>query len=157
MDTFNKAKSALANFSKLTYLTDDVPAQLIFNHWCKQISRGYGYTPGDNIKVPISFFSDKLGSIRSKYRAFFRELLTIKHFNYIREGRYFIIYTDRKPLTHAFVFTLWQVRTSRNSLQFLTDIKYIKGDQNTVPDSLFRTDTHSITQVIISPDLLLCV
>lgn len=38
--------------------------------------------------------------------------------------------------------------------QFLNDIKYIKDNQNTVTDSLFWTDTYSITQDILSHNLI---
>jgi len=55
---------------------------------------------------PLSFFSKKLNMAQQKYSAYDRELLAIyeavMHFRHMLEARHFVIFTDHKPLTHAF-------------------------------------------------------
>jgi hypothetical protein len=55
---------------------------------------------------PLSFFSQKLSPLQSKYRNFDCELLSIylskAHFHHLLEGHYSTILTDHKPLVYAF-------------------------------------------------------
>lgn len=59
----------------------------------------------DEIK-PIAFFSKKLRDTQTRYSVYDHELLAIhsaiKYFRYFLKGRQVIIFTDHKPLTHAF-------------------------------------------------------
>ena len=88
---------------------------------------------------PIAFFSRKLTSTQSRYSTFDRELLAIysaiQHFRFFLEGRPFSVLTDHKPLTYA--FTSKTARSPRQERQ-LTDIRYISGTDNVVPDVLSR-------------------
>ena len=56
---------------------------------------------------PLAFFSRKLRKPETKYNPFDRELLAmhlaVRHFRYFLEGRHFVIPTDHKPLTFAFL------------------------------------------------------
>lgn len=96
---------------------------------------------------PLAFFSKKLSPAQSKYSAYDRELLaaylSIKHFNYMLEGRSFILFTDHKPLCFAFK----QKSESSNKRrfryldfvgQYTTDIRHISGRDNVVADTLSR-------------------
>ena len=95
---------------------------------------------------PIAFFSRKLTSTQSRYSTFDRELLAIysaiQHFRFFLEGRPFSVLTDHKPLTYA--LTSKTARSPRQERQltyiaeFTTDIRYISGTDNVVPDVLSR-------------------
>ncbi|KAK3786083.1 hypothetical protein RRG08_045470 [Elysia crispata] len=95
---------------------------------------------------PIAFFSRKLTSTQSRYSTFDRELLAIysaiQHFRFFLEGRPFSVLTDHKPLTYA--LTSKTARSPRQERQltyiaeFTTDIRYISGTDNVVPDVLQR-------------------
>jgi hypothetical protein len=59
-----------------------------------------------NAWQPLAFFSKKLNLAQQKYIAYERELLAIykavKHFRHMLGARHFIIFTNHKPITHAF-------------------------------------------------------
>ena len=61
--------------------------------------------------APLAFYSKKLSSTKSRYSAFDRELFAaysaLLRFQFLKEGKEFIFFTDHKPLTHAlFRFSL---------------------------------------------------
>ncbi len=61
------------------------------------------------------------------------------------EGRHIAIYTDHKPLMHAFKqkperASPWQFRRLDFIGQFTTDIRHISGSNNIVADALSRVD-----------------
>lgn len=95
---------------------------------------------------PIAFFSRKLSPTQSRYSTFDRELLAIhsavKHFRYFIEGRPFFIITDHKPLTHAMASAADRSPRQERQLSFIaeftTDIRYLQGSENVVPDALSR-------------------
>ncbi|GBM30033.1 Transposon Ty3-G Gag-Pol polyprotein [Araneus ventricosus] len=86
----------------------------------------------------------------AKNQALLHEYLKVKHFKHYLEGRTFTIYTDHKPLIFAFHQKLdkavpRQARQLNYISQFSTDIKYIKGENNIVADTLSRvTEVSSI-------------
>lgn len=106
---------------------------------------------------PLGFFSVKLSPAESRYSTYDRELLAvykaIRHFQHMLEGRNFVVYTDHKPLIHAF-----QQRSDKASPrqlrhldfigQFTTAIKHISGDDNVVADALSRICGFSIPSQI---------
>lgn len=101
---------------------------------------------------PIAFFSKKLTSAETKYSTFDRELLaiylSIKHFQYFVEGRNFYILTDHKPLTFALQanhnHSPRQLRHLEFISQFTSDIRHIKGPDNSVADALSRIEINAI-------------
>ncbi|GBM55290.1 Transposon Ty3-G Gag-Pol polyprotein [Araneus ventricosus] len=103
---------------------------------------------------PIAFYSKKLNDTQQNYSTYDRELLgiylSVKHFKHYLEGSTFTIYTDHKPLIFAFHQKLdkaapRQARQLNYISQFSTDIKYIKGENNIVADTLSRvTEVSSI-------------
>ena len=103
----------------------------------------------DNMWQPLSFYTKALSAAQRKYSAYDRELLAIyiavKRFRHSVEGRDFSIYTDHKPLVFAFKQKLdkcspRQFRYSDFIAQFTTDIRHIKGVENTVGDVLSRVE-----------------
>ena len=101
---------------------------------------------------PIAFFSKKLTPAETKYSTFDRELLaiylSIKHFQFFIEGRDFYILTDHKPLTFALQsnhnHSPRQLRHLEFISQFTSDIRHIKGPDNSVADALSRVETNAI-------------
>lgn len=114
----------------------------------------------ENIVQPLGFYSVKLTPAQIKYSTFDRELLAIyeaiKHFRHQLEGRNFTIFTDHKPLTSA--LTAKAERSPRQTRhlefisQFCTDIRFVKGQDNLVADSLSRIEMDAIEK---NPSLIL--
>ena len=103
---------------------------------------------------PLAFFSKKLNAKECSWPAFYRELLAIyeaiQHFRHILDGYPFTVYTDHKPLTHAFSLKKEKIPPIQlNQLsfisQFTTDIEYIKGTENIVADTFSRIEALSST------------
>ena len=92
----------------------------------------------NHVWQPLAVFSKKLSTEECIYNA-------IQHFRHILEGYPFNIYTDHKPLTHAFTLKkekLPAVQLNQLSFisQFTTDIDYIEGFKNMVADGLSRVE-----------------
>jgi hypothetical protein len=85
--------------------------------------------------------------LQLKYSAFDRELLaaflSVRHFQYLLDGRRFHILTDHKQLTQALhrISDPWTARVQRQ-LAFLaeltSDVRHISGKANVVADALSR-------------------
>jgi cleavage and polyadenylation specificity factor subunit 1 len=56
--------------------------------------------------LALALFSKKLNPAQQKYSSYDRELLAVyeavKHFCHMLEARHFVIFTNHKPITHAF-------------------------------------------------------
>ena len=96
---FNAAKTALVNFTKLSYIKDDPQTRLTLTIYASYAGLGAVVEQEcDSQRKPIAFFSAKHSHARRRYSTFSRELLTIylavKHFRHLLEGRNFIVYTD---------------------------------------------------------------
>lgn len=112
----------------------------------------------ENAVKPIAFFSKTLSEAQQKYSVYDRELLAIytatKHFRRYIEGLETIIYTDHRPLTYALKKPPSNSDTPRRDRQlqfisqFCTEIKYIKGEENTVADTLSRVEEITCTSAI---------
>ena len=103
-------------------------------------------------RKPIAFFSVKFSPAQSRYSTFSRELLVIylfiKHFRHLL-GQHFTIFTNHKPLTTAIYnssneYTAREIRHLDYTSQFTTDLRYVKGENNTVAISLSRTELSTI-------------
>ncbi|KFD45967.1 hypothetical protein M513_13149, partial [Trichuris suis] len=89
---------------------------------------------------------------QKRYSAFGRELLAaysaVRHFRSAVEGQRLIIYTDHKPLVHAF-HKASQALSDREirHLEFITcftsEVRHIKGTENLVADAMSR-NVHSL-------------
>lgn len=98
---------------------------------------------------PLAFLSKKLSKTQTQYSPCDLELLavyiTIKHYRHMLEGRTFTVYTDHKPLIHAFKqdplhSSPRQARHLEYIGQFTTDIQHIEGKSNVVADTLSRVE-----------------
>lgn len=101
----------------------------------------------DSKPIPIGFFSKKLSEAQKRYSTFDRELLSaymaVLHFKPYIEGRCSTLFTDHKPIVSAFrsqspAKSDRQQRQISVLTEYLSDIQYIKGDQNVVADCLSR-------------------
>jgi hypothetical protein len=147
LTAFENAKNALANATMLTFPRENAPTAITTDASGTAIGAVLQQKVGD-IWQPLAFFSRQLRSPEQKYSAFDRELLAlylaVRHFRYFLEGRNFTAYTDHQPLTFAFskIADPWSARQQRHLSfisEFTTNIRHIKGKNNTVADALSRT------------------
>ena len=157
-EAFQAIKEKLAQAALLAYPDTNSPLSLMVDASDRAIG-GVVQQLKDNAWQPIAFFSRKLLPAETRYSTFGRELLavylTIKHFRYMLDGRNFCVFTNHKPLIHAF-----RARPDRHSpreirhldyiSQFTTDLRHVKGTDNVVADVLSRPELnalHTDTQV----------
>ena len=88
------------------------------------------------------------------YSTFDRELLgiylAIKHFHYAVEGRQFHVLTEHKQLTYLPSYRSTQhsprqIRHLDYILQFISNIRHVKGTANSVADALSRIVINALT------------
>ena len=153
---FNKAKEALAKATLLNHPKPSSPTSITTD--ASDIAVGAVLQQFvDGVWCPISYFSKKLQPSETQYSTFDRELLavylSIKHFRHFVEGRDFHIRTDQKPLTFA-MGTRPDRQSPRQSRQldfisqFTSDIRYVKGSENTAADALSRITINSASSTI---------
>ena len=149
---FNETKSALSRATLLVHHRSDVPVCLLTD------ASDYGVGAVLQQLVhgewqPLSFFSKRLKSAETRYGTFGRELLAIylaiKHFSHLLVGRHFCVYTDHKPLVHAFNakpdrYSPREIRHLDFISQYTTDLRHISGKDNTAADALSRADIHAL-------------
>jgi len=75
--------------------------------------------------------------------------LAIKHFQHFVEGREFHILTDHKPLTYALAarpdrHSPRQIRHLDFISQFTSDLRHVKGSENTAADALSRIEVSAL-------------
>lgn len=146
---FKNCKCALSKATLLAH--PDIKAELSIQTDASDSALGAVLQQRANGKdwQALGFFSRKLSPAQKKYSPYDRELLamyeSVRYFRYMVEARPFTIYTDHKPLTHAF-------STSRENCsprqfryldligQYTTDIQYIAGKDNVVADALSRIE-----------------
>ena len=143
---FQDTKAALAEATLLTHPRHDAPTALTADASDQAVGAVLQQFV-NGIWVPLAFFSKKLRPPERKYSAFDRELLAlylgIRHFRYFLEGRLFTAYTDHKPLTFCLSKTSepWSGRQQRHLSyisEFTTDIRHVRGKDNSVADTLSR-------------------
>lgn len=83
-----------------------------------------------------------------------------QHFRHAVEGRYFILFTDHKPLTYALYtesgrYCPREIRHLVHISHFTTDFRHIKVESNCVADALSRQQLNAIKRPIL--DLLATV
>lgn len=104
--------------------------------------------------VPIGMFSRKLTTTQQRYSTFDRELLaaylSALHFRNLITGRNVTLFTDHKPLSHAFNSSR-PLKSDRNQrylgivTEHITNIQFISGAENVVADALSRLPTSPTT------------
>lgn len=164
LQAFQSAKTALENFTKLSFINNDPNTKIFVTTDASEAGIGAVVEQQLNAdRKPIAFFSAKLSAAQRKYSTFSRELLaiylSIRHFRHILEGRHFVIFTDHKPLTSAMnvnadKYASREIRHLDYISQFTTDIRHVKGKDNTVADTLSRTDINALEDDTLSQDLI---
>ena len=101
---------------------------------------------------PLTYFSKSLKPSETRYSAFDRVYLAVKHFRYFIEGRQFYVVTDHKPLIYALSHKPdhYSPRQSRHLdyiSQFTADIRHVPGESNAVADALSRLHINAIHTV----------
>ena len=145
-EAFQLSKSALAATSQLAFPRQDAVTQVsadASNEAVGAVVQQYQ----DGRWVPIAYHSKKFSPPQLKWSTGDKELFAIfsavKRFRHLLEGRPKLRFlTDHKPLIYA--FTSKTTRSSRVERQlaylseFSTDIRYVRGSENVVPDYLSR-------------------
>ncbi|CAB0015814.1 unnamed protein product [Nesidiocoris tenuis] len=149
LEAFEKCKQTLSADTLLVFPDPDATLSIMCDASQTAIGGAIHQTKNDRL-YPLAFFSRKLRPAELNYSTYDRELLsiheTIRHFSYILEGRTFSIYTDHRPLIYAFTksserMSPRQIRHLSYISQFSTDIRHVKGLENTPADALSRVDT----------------
>jgi hypothetical protein len=104
----------------------------------------------DGQHTPLGFYSQKLSPAESWYSTFDRELLAVYsdiiHFCHLLEGQHFNVFSDHKPLVGALERVV-DPRSDRQRRQlsfiaeFVSEIGYVAGGDNTVANTLSRPPT----------------
>ncbi len=156
---FTAVKDALANATLLSHPKPDAPTCIMTDASDVAVGAVLQQRIGDEWR-PISYFSKKLRPAETRYSAFDRELLAvylaIKHFRHFVEGRTFHVLTDHKPLVYALSsqsdrYTPRQLRHLDLISQFISDIRHVKGSDNSVADALSRIGSCTLQQIETPP------
>ncbi|KAG7310988.1 hypothetical protein JYU34_003841 [Plutella xylostella] len=148
VEAFERCKASLSKATLLSHPDYKAPLSIQTDASDVAIGGVLQQKKGDTWH-PLAFFSRKLSPSQRKYSPYDRELLAIyeaiRHFRHMVEAREFTIYTDHKPLTHAFSTprdncSPRQFRYLDFISQFSTDLRYVAGNQNTVADALSRIE-----------------
>ena len=149
---FTTIKETLVNATLLSHPKPDAPTSIMADASDVAIGAVLQQRIGNDWR-PISYFSKKLKPAETRYSTFDRELLavylSIKHFRHFVEGRKFHVLTDHKPLTYALSanpdrHTPRQIRHLDYISQFTTDIRHVKGADNSVVDALSRIGANAL-------------
>ncbi|UYV78472.1 hypothetical protein LAZ67_16001606 [Cordylochernes scorpioides] len=160
LEAFQNIKNALAKNTLLNYPQPNSTLSVLVDASNVAVG-GVLQQLNDTAWEPISFFSKKLSPAETKYSAFDRDLLaaflSVKHFSYFLDGKTFMLFTDHKPLTYA--FTSKSERSPRQERhlnylsQFSMDIRYVKGSENIVADTLSRIEIETFNHTKVNLDL----
>ena len=142
---FQKAKETLASATLLQHPSPSAKTRLTTDASGIAVGGKLEQRTGEHW-APIAFFSKKLKTAERKYSVLDREMLAIylaiKNWRHFLEGRAFHVLTDQKPLTFALASTA--ERSPRQTTQllyiaeFTSDLRYVKGEENLVADTLSR-------------------
>ena len=107
----------------------------------------------EGTRQPIAFVLRKLDKMQQHYGAFDCELfaayVAIRHFRYFVHGRSFTLFSDHKPLVHAFYSRGEPIIPRRRRQmsyisEFTNDVRHLHGDQNVVADALSRVEINNL-------------
>ena len=93
---------------------------------------------------PINFYSQNMNMSNNNYTTTEKELLsamaTLKEFRNILLGHQITVYTDHKNITHKYFNTERVMRWCLILEEFGPELKYIKGENNFVSNTLSRLE-----------------
>lgn len=148
LQAFNDAKRALADATLLAHPVIDAP-WAIFSDASNTAIEAVLQQQVQGKWQPLAFFSKKLQPSIQKLSTYDRELHAVyeavRNFRHIFEGELVAIYTDHKPLLHAFQqrterASPWQFRRLDFIGQFSSDFRHIAGSENIVADTLSHVE-----------------
>ena len=153
LHAFNAAKTALVNFTKLSYIKDDPQMHLTLTTDASDAGVGAIY------RILFSQAFTNTEKVQYLFTRVAGHILGRQAFQNLLEGRDFVIYTDHKPLTtvmrtNSDKYTPWEIRHLDYLSQFSTDIRHVKGKDNTVADTLSWTEIHALENDVLSQDLI---
>jgi transposase InsO family protein len=144
-EAFLNMKQVMAAETMLTYPNFDEPFVVHTDASNKQIG---GVITQNN--KPLGFFSKKLTDVQRRYPVTEQELLaiteTLKYFRHMLLGHRILIKTDHKNLVHPNSHHASD-RVLRQRLlieEYGAELEYIKGETNTIADTLSRVPTEEI-------------
>ncbi|UYV71315.1 hypothetical protein LAZ67_8002606 [Cordylochernes scorpioides] len=160
LEAFQNIKNALAENTLLNYPQPNSTLSVLVDASNVAVG-GVLQQLNDTAWEPISFLSKKLSPAETKYSAFDRELLaaflSVKHFSYFLDGKTFMLFTDHKPLTYAFTSKSERSPRQERLLNYLShfsmDIRYVKGSENIVADTLSRIEIETFNHTKVNLDL----
>ena len=150
---FQKSKDNLANHVKLAHPNPKAQLSLSVDASEKAVGGVLQQKEG-GVWKPLGFFSKALRNNQKKWSAFDRELLAAKigvtHFKHLLAGREFTLFTDHRPLIHAFKkqTTPQSARQARHMAviaEYTSDIQHVSGEDNIVADYFSRIEVDAIT------------
>lgn len=146
-DSFNKLKQALSECQTLAYPSPTATHYHLVSDCSNDAAGAALYQLIDNIPHPVSFFSKKLSQTQRTYSTYDRELLAAYlatlHFKTIIDGHSTTLFVDHKPLVSAF-YSKNTPHSDRQQRQlsflseYISDMQYIRGQDNIVADCLSR-------------------
>jgi cleavage and polyadenylation specificity factor subunit 1 len=141
---FEQLRSAFIDAVMLHYPKKDAQLYLVCDASNSSIG-GVLEQDGEKGREPLGFFSKKLDPKQRQWSTYDRELYavyaTVESFEYMLNGRVFIIETDHKPLVHMFTSNS-RCRLERRArqieyiAQYTNKICHIAGSTNIVADTL---------------------
>jgi len=157
---FDEAKLLLQNFTAISFPLD---APFILTTDASDIASGAVLEQViNNSRKPLGFMSKKFTDTERKLATFDKELLAIfqaiEHFRHYIEGRRVTIFTDHKPLIHAFVKpenrSPRQTRMFSFIAEFTEKLHHISGKDNIVADAMSRLECHQQSIETLTDDKL---
>ena len=152
-DDFINIKNELASITALPHPASSATHYQIVSDSSSYAIGGALHQIVDGNPIPIGFFSKKLTEPQRKYSTYDRELLaafqSVLHFKPMIEGRNCTLFTDHRPLASAFKSQVpaksdRQQRHLSIISEYISDIQYIRGDQNVVADCFSRVNAIKI-------------
>ena len=147
IDSFNNLKQLLSTCDTLTF-----PSPKCTNYLLVTDSSSYAigaalYQMIDSKPYPVGFFSKKLSDSQKVLSTYDRELLAAflatLHFKSIIDGHSVTLFLDHKPIVSAF-YSPSLAKSDRQKRQlsliseYISNVEYIRGDNNIVADCLSR-------------------
>ena len=145
--SFETIKDSLAKVSALAHPSCEIDGYHLVTDASNYAMGAALHQISNGEVTPIGFFSKKLSEPQVKYSAFDRELLAayhaVLHFKPFIECRNVTIFTDHKPLAKAFrspnpAKSDRQQRHLSLITEYISEVEYIRGDQNIVADCMSR-------------------
>ena len=161
-DTFQNIKDALSRKTILSFPIPYAPTYLATDASDNCIAATlFQFDRVNNARVPVAFFSKNLHKTQLNYSIFDKEILaiysSIKHFQYMLEGRKFTILCDNQAVIKSVTkqnsssFSSRVLRHLQFISQFSTDFEYVKSEENFVADALTRSGIALVSDL---PDAL---